>query len=347
MPLKMPAAPKSDRAELRRGFLAAHRWDDAEALPLRPDASFRRYLRLRRERDTVMLMDAPPAVEDVAAFVTVTRHLQKLGARVPAIYGVDGDNGFLLLEDLGDQTFTRLLAEGHHQTPLYRQAVDTLGRIRRHPQSVAVALPGYTAKSALAEANLFLEWYLPARLERSVSAAARTAFGQIWKHALSALPPLAPTLVLRDYHVDNLMLVDGRCAVLDYQDARIGSPAYDLASLLEDARRDVAPAFGEALLEFYLRENPDLDRRGFRQHYEVWAAQRHCKVAGIFVRLWLRDGKDAYLRHLPRVMGLLQRHLHEPALAPLRDWLGDHPGALDHTAMEAPPAHLLRHCNTR
>ena len=256
---------------------------------------------------------------------------------------------FLLLEDLGTQTFTQLLAEGYDEVALYRQAIGVLGRINRHPRGATIALPVYDTERALAEANLLLDWYIPARRSRPVKAEARAAFQQIWKHVLATLPPLRPTLVLRDYHVDNLMLAGGQCALLDYQDAVIGSPAYDLVSLLEDARRDIAPTLTDDMLELYLQQNKDIDRRNLRRHYLVWGTQRHCKVAGIFVRLWLRDGKDAYLRHLPRVMALLQRHLHDPVLEPLRNWLDIHLGGPDepgHAGTETPPAQLLRHCNT-
>ncbi len=369
------SGPAPNRRQLRRAFLAAHRWGDAELLPLRPDASFRRYLRARQNRGTAMLMDAPPALENTAAFVAVTRHLEKIGVRVPAILASDIANGFLLLEDLGDQTFARLLARDpgaetataaetgtgtETETALYRQAIGVLGRINRRfdadadANTAAADLPRYDVARALAEANLLLDWYLPARLERPVSAGARAGFRRIWDEMLGALPPLTPTLTLRDFHIDNLMLCGGECAVLDYQDALIGSPAYDLASLLEDARRDIAPALTQAMLRLYHAQNPGIDPRRLHRHYLVWGAQRHCKVAGIFVRLWLRDGKDAYLRHLPRVLELLQRHLHEPALAPLRRWLDEHlgeqlgaPGAIRHDGFPAPAEHLRRHCTAK
>ena len=332
------------RDALRRAFLDAHRWGDAESLPLAPDASFRRYLRLRRGDACAMLMDAPPPAEDAGAFVSLTRHLEAIGARVPAIYASDLDNGFLLLEDLGDQTFSRLLDEGHDPAALYRQAIGALTQIRRHPRAADIDAPAYTTERALAEANLLPDWYLPARLERPVDARAREQFRQVWESILGALPPLEPTLVLRDYHVDNLMVARGECALLDYQDAVIGSPAYDLASLLEDARRDLPPALTDAMLRLYCEQNRDLDRRALHQHYAVWAAQRHCKVAGIFVRLWLRDGKDAYLRHLPRVMTLLQRHLHEVPLGSLRDWLNDCLPEPGHSRFTASRVELLGYC---
>ena len=334
------------RNTLRRDFLLRHQWGNAEILPLQPDASFRQYLRLRQGDKTAMLMDAPPPMENAEAFVTITRHLEEIGVRVPHIHATDIDSGFLLLEDLGDQTFTRLLASGHDEPALYRQAIDILSHINQHSSAADITLPEYNFDLALAEANLMLDWYLPARQLRPVEADARTAFARAWKEIFAAFPSLENTLVLRDYHVDNLMLKGKVCVLLDYQDAVIGSPAYDLASLLEDARRDISRSLVDDMIQLYLSHNSEIDRHSLHQHYMVWAAQRHCKVAGIFVRLWLRDGKDSYLQHLPRVMQLLQRHLHQPALKPLRCWLSEYLGELNHLPFSAPPEKLVDYCTT-
>ncbi|MDD9811467.1 MAG: phosphotransferase [Gammaproteobacteria bacterium] len=344
-----------DRSRAQRAFLATHGWARARLTPLAQDASARRYWRLSAGRTggagkrRAVLMDAPPPGR-VDSFITVTRHLQRLGARVPAIAAADRARGFLLLEDLGDRTFARLLAEGFDEFALYRLAVDALTAIRRHPRATAIDLPEYDLQRALAEANLLLDWYLPSRLQRPVTAPARAEFARIIEELLADLPPLPPTLVLRDFHIDNLMLCGegdgdgdgdagyagdgdgdgdavGECALLDYQDALIGSPAYDLASLLEDARRDISPALARAMNDRYLAQNPDLDAAALRRHAAFWAAQRHCKVAGIFTRLHLRDGKNAYLRHLPRVLNLLRHRLRDPDLSPLRDWLNAQAGA--------------------
>jgi len=348
-PSPPPASSDSadSRAALRRAFTAKHRWNWRDAHALRPDASARRYFRLRRDDATALLMDAPPG-ENAAAFVAVTRHLENLGARVPAIYAADLEHGFLLLEDLGEQTFARLLAGGHDEAALYRRAVAALGNIRRRARVSEMDLPAYDAELAWAESRLLIDWYLPARARRPTPPGAAESFQRAWREMLAELPPLAPALVLRDFHIDNLMLAGDDCALLDYQDAVIGSPAYDLASLLEDARRDLAPALAEEMMNLYFTQTPGGEhehaRRDFRRHYIVWAAQRHCKVAGIFARLWLRDDKDAYLRHLPRVLRLLRRHLREPALSPLRGWLGAHFGEVAHAGFAAPRAALLRHC---
>ncbi len=343
--MKSPDAATRERSIHR--FLAAQQWGDADRQPLAQDASSRRYVRLRRGGERVLLMDAPPP-EDPGAFLRITRHLDKIGLRAPRIYAADLAAGLLLLEDLGDHTFTRLLADGADETALYRQAIDLLAHLHGHGEATAIDLPPYDAELACGEADLWLDWYLPARLQRPVTAAARSEFRRLWRATLNALPPCAPVLVLRDYHIDNLMVRHGKCAALDYQDAVLGSPAYDLASLLEDARRDVSAPLAADMLRQYAAQNPAIDAATLRQHYVVWAAQRHCKVAGIFTRLWLRDGKPAYLQHLPRVLKLLQRHLHEPILAPLRDWLSEHLGAestaIEHRPFTAPPAALARHC---
>jgi len=368
-------ANAGERSRAQRAFLATHGWAHARLTPLAQDASARRYWRLSGDgaggigKRRAVLMDAPPPGR-VDSFITVTRHLQRLGARVPAIVAADRARGFLLLEDLGDRTFARLLAEGFDEFALYRLAVDALTAIRRHPRATAIDLPEYDLQRALAEANLLLDWYLPSRLQRPVTAPARAEFARIIEELLADLPPLPPTLVLRDFHIDNLMLCGdgdgdagdgdgdddgdggdvvggdddgdagdgggdgnddeyaaGECALLDYQDALIGSPAYDLASLLEDARRDISPALARAMNDRYLAQNPDLDAAALRRHAAFWAAQRHCKVAGIFTRLHLRDGKNAYLRHLPRVLNLLRHRLRDTNLSPLRDWLNAQAGA--------------------
>ena len=335
-----------NRDELRYAFLAKHGWDDAEILPLTPDASFRRYARLRRADDAkTMLMDAPPPHENAAAFVAVTKHLSKLGVRVPTIFAADEAHGFLLLEDLGDETFTRLLAEKkHNETTLYQNAVDLLSRINQHADATAINLPIYDYERAIAEANLLLDWYIPARTQRPVTATARQDFAQVWAEIFRSLPPLPPTLVLRDFHIDNLMLVGKECAVLDYQDAVIGSPAYDLVSLLEDARRDISPALTKEMLTRFAAKNPTINPADLHQHFIVWGAQRHCKVAGIFIRLWLRDKKPTYKKHLPRVLKLLTKNLNEPTLSPLKKWLNSNLKNLNTNNFSKDTKQLLQHC---
>ncbi|MDA7969354.1 MAG: phosphotransferase [Gammaproteobacteria bacterium] len=353
-----PQSGGGARDELRRAFLAEHCRGWREVGELRQDASARRYFCLRRNDERALLMDASPGEnENAGAFVAVTGHLQRIGARVPEVYAADIKNGFLFLEDLGERTFSRLFNDDHENAPgetaLYRLAVGALTDIRGRARAEEINLPAYDAEAAWDESRLFTDWYLPARMQKPFPKDAAESFRQIWREMLGALPPLAPTLVLRDFHIDNLILAGEKCALLDYQDALLGSPAYDLASLLEDARRDIAPELADEMMNLYFAQSPGGEgesenaRRDFHRHYIVWAAQRHCKIAGIFTRLWLRDGKDAYLRHLPRVLRLLRRHLHKPPLAPLREWLAAHLGEVAHADFAATRENLLRHCAAR
>ena len=267
-----------------------------------------------------MLMDAPPEHENTTAFVRITQHLQRLGIRAPCIHRVDYDNGFVLLEDLGDNTFTRLIKAGAEETGLYDRAIDLLTELRNHPQAIDLNVGKYDRDIFIGEARLFTDWYLPALPDAPVGDSMQSAYVEAWRSVFDDLPALEATLTLRDYHVDNLMLVDNRCAVLDYQDALIGPPAYDVVSLLEDARRDIDPDLASRSLERYLADMKIADRPAFMHHYDVWGAQRHCKVAGIFMRLWLRDNKPVYLRHLSRVITLLAAKLRQPSLRPVAQW---------------------------
>ncbi len=312
--------PKMTRQTLRNRFLEDSGWSCARVHALKPDASFRRYFRLERSGHSMMLMDAPPECENAAAFVRITEHLQRLGVRAPAVHRADYGHGFVLLEDLGDDTFTRLIAAQEDEAGLYDQAIDLLTAIHNHPRATDLNIGKYDWAAFIREAELFTDWCLPALSDESVADSVKSAYIEAWRTVFDALPALEPTLTLRDYHVDNLMLVNNRCAVLDYQDALIGSPAYDVVSLLEDARRDLAPDLAARSLERYLAGERAPDPQIFRHHYDVWGAQRHCKVAGIFMRLWLRDDKSAYLHHLPRVIRLLTAKLRQPPLRPIVEW---------------------------
>lgn len=318
----------SGRDALINGFLARAGWAEAERRRLAGDASFRRYERVSGRRGRAMLMDAPPPQENVGPFLAVARHLQALGYSAPAILAEDRAAGLLLLEDFGDDTFTRLLAAGADETSLYALAVDLLIDLHRHPRATSVDLPPYDEGRLLAEAALLTDWYLPA-IGAAVPPAAREDYLARWRAAFRVFADAPPTLVLRDYHVDNLMRLAGRqgiaaCGLLDFQDAVLGPPAYDLVSLLEDARRDVTPAVVEAMLGRYLAAFGHLDRAAFTAAYAVLGAQRNAKIVGIFTRLMARDRKPHYLRHIPRVWRLLEGDLAHPALAGLRDWLDRH-----------------------
>jgi N-acetylmuramate 1-kinase len=316
-----------ERAAAVAGFLAAAGWP-VEPVPLAADASFRRYYRLIDGDRRAVLMDAPPPHEDVRPYIAVAGMLRGHGLSAPRIFAEDRERGILLIEDFGDDTYTRLLARGADETRLYTLAIDTLVALQR---AVAAPpdLPPYDEDTLLREAALLADWYAPTVLGAPLSPAMRAAYDAAWREALplAALP--GPTLVLRDYHVDNLMLLHGKaglgsCGLLDFQDALCGPASYDLVSLLEDARRDVPPALRAAMTERYLAAFPAIDPAQFRRSAAILAAQRNAKIIGIFTRLWRRDGKPQYLAHIPRVWRLLEADLREPALRGVALWLDNH-----------------------
>jgi len=314
----------NDRGHAIEAFLAGAGWAGAARRRLAGDASFRRYERITGPRGRAMLMDAPPPQEDVRPFLLVARHLRALGYSAPAIIAEDAGLGLLLIEDFGDDTFTRLLAAGADELRLYTLAVDLLIDLHRHPRATAVALAPYDDARLLTEAALLTDWYLPA-IGPALPAEAREEYLSLWRRSFAVFADAAPTLVLRDYHVDNLMRLEGRsgvaaCGLLDFQDAVLGSPAYDLVSLLEDARRDVTQAVIAAMRARYAAAFPKVDRAQFDAAYAVLGAQRNAKIVGIFTRLMARDRKPHYLAHIPRVWRLLEGDLAHPALADLRAW---------------------------
>jgi aminoglycoside/choline kinase family phosphotransferase len=316
-----------DRAATIDRFLAAHGWGAAERLPLPGDASFRHYVRLRRGGDRAMLMDAPPPKEDVRPFLRVARLLHRLGLSAPGILAADEEAGLLLLEDFGDETYTRVLAAGGGEAALYTLATDLLIDLHRSFQaSMAKSIPAYDDDRLLTEAALLVDWYLPAvRGGVQTETALREEYLDRWRDTFVAARAIGATLVLRDYHVDNLMLLQGRsgiaaCGLLDFQDAVVGPPSYDLVSLLEDARRDVPADLAQRMIARYLDAFPALDGDAFRASYAIMGAQRSAKIVGIFTRLDRRDGKPIYLKHIARVWRWLEGDLRHPALAALRAW---------------------------
>ncbi len=324
------AAPMMIPPDSAPGFLAAHGWAGAEILPLAGDASFRRYFRVVAPGRRAVLMDAPPPHEDPRPFLSVARHLASLGFAPPAILAIDLEQGLVLLEDFGDARMAEVIAaEPARERPVYEKAIDLLAALHKH--AAPADLPPYDREVYQREAGLFIEWYAPA-LDLKIDAEAyRTA----WDTALAPLGAIAPVTVLRDYHAENIMLLeDDRLGLLDFQDALAGHPAYDLVSLLQDARRDVPADLESVMLARYRAAMPFDDAA-----YALLGAQRNAKILGIFTRLWKRDGKPRYLKYQPRVWGYLERDLIHPALAPVRDWFDANiPGKYRAAAWEPLPA---------
>lgn len=316
----------SERAKLRADFIARSGWSDAKETLLAGDASFRRYFRLRRASGSAVVMDAPPPHEDVRPFGRIGRHLLALGLSAPEILAEDATHGFLLLEDLGDNTFAHALEQGGDEAELYERATDVLAALHAAPEhGLLPGLAAYAGEALIEAAMLLPEWYLPAATDRATPAEETERYRAAWRQCLAHLPATGETLLLRDYHKDNLVWLPQRpgvraCGLLDFQDAQRGHPSYDLVSLIEDARRDVTPAVYDACFDRYIAAT-GLGAADFTTGFALMAAQRHARVIGLFVRLWKRDGKPVYLPHLPRVWRLFERALQHEALEPLRAWV--------------------------
>jgi aminoglycoside/choline kinase family phosphotransferase len=320
----------SDRAQRIRAFLDAAGWGTAQRAPLAGDASFRHYERLRGGPRPAVLMDAPPPKEDVRPFLAIARRLKALGFSAPAIYAEDAAAGLLLLEDLGDNTFTRVLAaDPKQETALYTLATDALIALHRAFKPAPGDPPPFDDARAVAEAERVLDWTWPATYGGEAPARVRAAFRDAWRQVLPAWRGVPDSLILYDFHVDNLMWLTERtgpaaCGLLDFQDALIGPCGFDLMSLLQDVRRHVPDALAEAMIARYLAALPELDRAAFRASYAVGGAQRNIRILGTFVRLWQRDGKPGYLRWLPRTWAVVEADLAHPALGPLKAWFDAH-----------------------
>jgi hypothetical protein len=341
-------------------FLAHAGWGDAERLALPGDASTRRYLRLKRGELKALLLDQPQAAEtppapagaspeerralgynavarlagaDCARFVAVANYLRAQGLSAPEILAADAEEGLVLIEDLGDALYADVLAAGGDAPALYQAAAEVLARLHAEPAPLVLPpdkpLHAYDETALLAEVDLLPQWFFPVALGREANAAEIEDHRALWRQVLAPHLATAPVLVHRDYHAQNLLWLPARggaarVGLIDFQDAVAGSKAYDLVSLIEDARRDVEPALAEATTVHYLAamraQGVPLDADAYAAECAVFAAQRNAKIVGIFARLFRRDGKARYLSYLPRVWAYLGRDLSHPALSALKSW---------------------------
>ncbi len=298
-------------------FLARSGWAGATLEPLACDASFRRYFRAIDGTRRAVLMDAPPPHEDARPFLAIARHLVGLGFAAPAIVGEDLAHGLVLIEDFGDARMREVVdADPARERATYMAAVDLLAALHRHPPA---ALPPYSRDELHRETAIFTDYYCPL-VGLTIDA---PGFRAAWDAVFDKIAIVAPVTVLRDFHAENIMLRDdregfARLGLLDFQDALVGHPAYDLVSLLQDARRVVQPAIEAGMLAHYAGiANP---HGGFRDDYAIFGAQRNVKILGIFARLSVRDDKPRYLSLIPGVWDYLERDLAHPALAEVASW---------------------------
>ncbi len=318
----------SDRDRAAQAFLAGAGWAGATASPVAGDASNRRYFRLVKEGESAIFMDAPAGKgEDAGAFRRLADHLVSHGFSAPRILAADEAQGFLLVEDLGNDLYARVCErEPGREAELYAAATDALVALGRRPVP-AFAAP-YDEGPLWQEAVLVADWYLPPLIGVRAAAAFRDSLRTTLLPLLVPALQAPPVLVLRDYHAENLLWLPDRegirrVGMIDFQDALAGHPAYDLLSLLEDARRDTSAALRGAMIDRFL-EATGYARGPFLRDHAALAAQRNLKILGIFARLRRRDGRRGYLEMLPRVWDHLMRDLDHPDLAPLARLVREH-----------------------
>ncbi|WP_409562726.1 aminoglycoside phosphotransferase family protein [Hyphomicrobium sp. MC8b] len=306
----------------RTSFLLRHSYNPDVARPLAGDASSRRYWRLADHG--LLLMEEVPGSPNLQRFTEISCYLRAIGLSAPHVRVSSFDDGLALVEDFGVQTFTRLIAEGHAEDRLYALAVDALAHLHESVDPRCPDLPSYDWGPLSEELQMFTRWYAPqCHTNIDNNEDFECAFLSEWRRVLQQVSARRDTLVLRDFHVDNLMVINGRsgvaaCGLLDFQDALIGSTAYDLVSLTQDARRDLAPGLEDALIDRYLSKRPNHDRANWLADYRLLAAHRHTKILGNFERLSKRDGKHGYLAYIPRVQHQLVDALDQAELREIR-----------------------------
>lgn len=294
-----------------REFLAQNKIENCDIKQIAGDASFRSYYRIFCEDGNRVLMFAPPGYEDIRPFSKIDEFLVSNGFSAPKIFASDEKLGFLLLEDLEDDTYGRVLAsDSTNELPLYKKACDVLLSLHKIPAPQDIL--SYNNALLFREVMLLPDWY--SRLKhKEMSVEEKAEYKFLWFKLFDMIDRENQVLVLRDYHADNLMIVKNREGVssvglLDFQDAVVGSRAYDLVSLLEDARRDLNSQNREKLFDYYLK-NSRVNEETFKRDYEILSLQRNIKIIGIFARLSLRDGKHSYLNMIPRVLGFVNSRL--------------------------------------
>lgn len=345
-------------------FLQNTDWEEADRVDLAGDASSRRYQRLSKATGEIaVLMDAPPNAEaaacpadatpderkalgynalaclagpDSAPFIAIACFLRENGFSAPEIFAYDLERGFLIIEDLGDDLFARIVNKSADETEIYSCAIDVLNQLHdvRLPQILPVTptknygLHTYDQYALAVETDLLIDWYAPAA-KIDLSTTQKEDYQAIWRRQLEGLATATPVLVLRDYHAENLIWLPrrqgaARVGLLDFQDGLSGHRAYDLVSLLQDARRDVSPELEAQMFARYCAtasaQDPNFDQEEFSNAYGLLSLQRNAKIVGIFARLAKRDGKPNYLNYLPRVWSYIERSFEHESLAPLKGW---------------------------
>ena len=299
---------------------------EEDIIPIKNDASFRKYYRIKNKK--LIVMDAPPDKgESIEQFRTIADIIHTFNLSAPQIVSFDTKQGFMLLEDFGQTSFSNILNKDN-ESKLYKKAIEVLIEINKQSKSKEKKiskLKSYSIDLLVNESLLFIDWYLEKRKGELVSSDQKKEFIKILNDFYNNIKPQSSTLVLRDYHVDNLFFLNNQkslkqVGLIDFQDAVIGSPLYDLASLLEDVRRPLKSNLKKKLLEFYIK-TINTNVQDAEREMRFFSIQRNLKILGIFCRLSIRDKKDGYLKYLPNAVKLLRKNLQDPFFINLVNWL--------------------------
>lgn len=303
-------------------------WHGAKRAMLAGDASFRKYERISLRNNHAVLMDAPPDKEDTRPFLKVANYLTDHTLSAPRIIAYNTENGLALLEDLGDDLYARVLVrQPELEEQLYLSATDVLVELYHmaEKENLEGFIPTFDTDRMLQQVALLPEWFMPLASGWETPDTLKKEYLDIWRSVLAKLPPLRRVMVLYDYHAENMIWLPdrekaARTGLLDFQDAMVGSPAYDMVSFLEDARRDVAETTVQKTIEHYLQQT-GIAHDAFMAAYKLMGAQRNCRIVGTFARLAVRDGKKRYLSFMPRVWAHVMNDVSHPLLAPVKEWI--------------------------
>lgn len=324
------------RTSEKNAFLKKFGYADYIQTALKGDASRRIFIRLSKSGKNYILIDAnPDAGEEPTAYAAITDILRKNDLNAPEILAADMNQGFFIVEDFGDSLFSDMLqTDLSKEEFLYKSALDALIAVQKIPvdndvvsltDNITYKIHDYDVHRLICEAKLFTQWYVPYLTKRPISNVALDEFTAILTGLLTPVTNQNHVLTLRDYHAANMMYMPKQTGVkqvglLDFQDALIGNIAYDVVSLLQDARRDVSPVLEQKMLDYYIKTANIKNTDDFKRDYIILGVQRNLKILGIFIRLWVRDKKPNYLSYLPRVWNYLETDLKDKSVRPLSDW---------------------------
>lgn len=315
---------QTERDEQRREFVQSYFKSSVELQALPQDASKRSYYRISHNSDSYILMDCPVDYADITEFMNMTYYLCDINLSAPKIFHHDKAQGFLLLEDLGNnRVFDELTRSPQSSASLYQNVIRTLVALQKNEPPKFIG--EYPLSKMIDEALLFVDWYLLVINGTKLSDELRQEFISIWTSILPYADIFPKVTVLKDFHVENLMYLPERSAeaqigLLDYQDAYIGSPVYDLVSLLEDARIQVDKSLANKMINYYLDLNSNMPRKDLLAAYNIIGAQKNMRILGVFARIASVSKKSKYLQFVPRVLGYLENDLNHPLLSPLKLW---------------------------